>query len=580
MNNIEMEDDVDDNTDDKTEEHETEAAIRLLAGDAYSSPNSGIDFSIIAHRLTSWFYHHQSLDMIHATTIDPYLVNNMTPPPLSSLQQQHTSRNDMNDIDLDLFVGPEHDDAPNAKSRRTITNTTRTTPIRSNKPAPLLHRQRSRNHDPGASVPLLHDDGFASTGLKSTEYTAAHIIDGSLGQRQLSRPFVKMSSHSDVIVPPVHESTRHKSLDKPIDRMDDSGVYKDDANDTIDHNANWLGAKYTDDDGVVGDSSATITTEVCGICLETIEADMWACPLMHAFCATCLISYLEVQLQQQRQHAVISIVCPEHRCTQEVPTSVLHMLLSDSQVAAINRSAVLAREKNIRECPRCFTVVPRVDAAHQLECPQCSTIFCYVHGLEHDERTCRGVLPSPWQRIKTTCWTLMNTRTCPKCRRQLQKNGGCDHVTCLCGHEICWKCGGNWVWPDGVRGHSYETFPSAANIKYSCRSASLWVRRVSASVALAPVAAVMYPSRAIARTLNQAIRPGTKSEVQVNAVDDDLPAMQDIFNGHYDVLQEGPDFTVPYLITRQGILMTGTRPGMQYRESFASAAHHNKDLLW
>ncbi len=37
----------------------------------------------------------------------------------------------------------------------------------------------------------------------------------------------------------------------------------------------------------------------------------------------------------------------------------------------------------------------------------------------------------------------------------------------------------------------------------------------------------------------------------MDAIDDDLPAMQDIFNGHYDVLQEGPDFTVPYLITRQ-----------------------------
>jgi hypothetical protein len=25
--------------------------------------------------------------------------------------------------------------------------------------------------------------------------------------------------------------------------------------------------------------------------------------------------------------------------------------------------------------------------------------------------------------------------------RLIQKNGGCDHMTCKCGYEMCWRCG-------------------------------------------------------------------------------------------------------------------------------------------
>ncbi|KDN48016.1 hypothetical protein RSAG8_03032, partial [Rhizoctonia solani AG-8 WAC10335] len=39
-----------------------------------------------------------------------------------------------------------------------------------------------------------------------------------------------------------------------------------------------------------------------------------------------------------------------------------------------------------------------------------------------------------------------NAKKCPNrsCGRQIQKNGGCDHMTCRrpagCGHEFCWLC--------------------------------------------------------------------------------------------------------------------------------------------
>lgn len=35
-------------------------------------------------------------------------------------------------------------------------------------------------------------------------------------------------------------------------------------------------------------------------------------------------------------------------------------------------------------------------------------------------------------------------KECGKCRRWVEKQSGCDHITCLCGHDFCYRCGGNY----------------------------------------------------------------------------------------------------------------------------------------
>jgi ariadne-1 len=46
-------------------------------------------------------------------------------------------------------------------------------------------------------------------------------------------------------------------------------------------------------------------------------------------------------------------------------------------------------------------------------------------------------------------WLIANTRKCPECRKPIEKNGGCMHMTCHknsggCGFEFCWLCRGPW----------------------------------------------------------------------------------------------------------------------------------------
>jgi len=44
-------------------------------------------------------------------------------------------------------------------------------------------------------------------------------------------------------------------------------------------------------------------------------------------------------------------------------------------------------------------------------------------------------------------WLKANTKGCPKCKTPIEKNEGCNHMTCSnkrCRHEFCWVCAKPW----------------------------------------------------------------------------------------------------------------------------------------
>ncbi len=42
---------------------------------------------------------------------------------------------------------------------------------------------------------------------------------------------------------------------------------------------------------------------------------------------------------------------------------------------------------------------------------------------------------------ETANWLSAHTKPCPKCAKAVEKNGGCNLVSCTCGQCFCWLCG-------------------------------------------------------------------------------------------------------------------------------------------
>ena len=66
-----------------------------------------------------------------------------------------------------------------------------------------------------------------------------------------------------------------------------------------------------------------------------------------------------------------------------------------------------------------------------------------------------------------------NTKTCPKCDSCIEKNGGCNHMTCRkCGHEFCWICMKNWS-AHGDRGYECNKYKEDEDSKKNEAKSSL-----------------------------------------------------------------------------------------------------------
>ncbi|VAI21085.1 unnamed protein product [Triticum turgidum subsp. durum] len=116
--------------------------------------------------------------------------------------------------------------------------------------------------------------------------------------------------------------------------------------------------------------------------------------------------------------------------------------------------------KRIRWCP-----APGCDRAVEFDGEKCTVQldawcacghgFCLACGEEaHRPVACDTVrewLETNRSDSNTAQWVLANTKHCPECRRPIEKNQGCMHMTCSppCKHQFCWLCLGPWDKHDG-----------------------------------------------------------------------------------------------------------------------------------
>lgn len=196
------------------------------------------------------------------------------------------------------------------------------------------------------------------------------------------------------------------------------------------------------------------TQGLCQICYESIqERDSLMCG--QAFCCNCWAGYIEDLVQVG---SIVGAKCPSYGCPLKIPES---MIMKYTSVPSKEKYIKLLSDNFIslnpmfRFCPApgCSFIAEYSNmSVHEIQC-NCGHFFCFSCG-EESHRPANCEIVKEWN-LKNSAeseninWILANTKQCPSCRKPIEKNQGCNHMTCNkdfggCGYEFCWLCSGKW----------------------------------------------------------------------------------------------------------------------------------------
>eukprot|EP01035_Chromulina_nebulosa_P021907 gene21907-28362_t len=199
------------------------------------------------------------------------------------------------------------------------------------------------------------------------------------------------------------------------------------------------------------DSKVDSKVYSCRICGDDfIESTGLALGCNHWFCLTCYSEYVKSQINDGP--SCITMKCPEFKCTQVVSRLVISSITEPAIYSKYRMYVTrnyIDTSRNMKYCPAAdCTKVAIGSGVTKIRCT-CNNPFCFRCGEEaHDPVNCQqlGVWFSKCQdESETANWILANTKKCPKCLTRIEKNQGCNHMTCkICRFEFCWICEGDW----------------------------------------------------------------------------------------------------------------------------------------
>ncbi len=109
---------------------------------------------------------------------------------------------------------------------------------------------------------------------------------------------------------------------------------------------------------------------------------------------------------------------------------------------------------SLRWCPTpgCEYCVENPDFDKEITCPNFHS-FCF-NCLQEIHAPCDCHLVKDWisknkEESLNVKYIVAHCKQCPKCRKPIEKNQGCNHMTCRsniggCGYEFCWICLESW----------------------------------------------------------------------------------------------------------------------------------------
>ncbi|XP_078171945.1 putative E3 ubiquitin-protein ligase ARI8 isoform X1 [Carex rostrata] len=194
----------------------------------------------------------------------------------------------------------------------------------------------------------------------------------------------------------------------------------------------------------------------CGICFENYPRDtMKASPCGHPFCFSCWRGYISTSINDGP--GCLMLRCPDPTCKAAVGLDMVDTMASREdreKYARYLRRSYVEDNRKTKWCPApgCEYAVEFVMGSGSYDvCCKCSYSFCWncteeAHRPVDCGTVARWILKNSAE-SENMNWILANSKPCPKCKRPIEKNQGCMHITCTppCKFEFCWLCLGPWT---------------------------------------------------------------------------------------------------------------------------------------
>ncbi|KFK32581.1 hypothetical protein AALP_AA6G261900 [Arabis alpina] len=200
--------------------------------------------------------------------------------------------------------------------------------------------------------------------------------------------------------------------------------------------------------------------ETCVICLEETDAERMFVTnkSLHRHCFSCVRQYVEVKLLGGIAPTCLGDGC-KIELTLESCSKILSVRVIDMWKQKMKEDLIPVAERIYCPYQSCSMLMSKtellrsadeVEQSNVRECVKCSGFFCIECKVpSHTDLSCaeyKKLHPDPLvddMKLKS----LANDnrwRQCVKCRHLIELSQGCNHMTCRCGYEFCYKCGIEW----------------------------------------------------------------------------------------------------------------------------------------
>ncbi|KAL2177459.1 uncharacterized protein P884DRAFT_200668 [Thermothelomyces heterothallicus CBS 202.75] len=167
------------------------------------------------------------------------------------------------------------------------------------------------------------------------------------------------------------------------------------------------------------------------------RSDVSRCPCSHEYCRECLASLFTASLSDES-------LFPPRCCGQPIPLDSCRAYLPTNLAGEFLVKKAEMETPNRTYChqPTCSVFIPQQFIDGEVAtCPRCQQTTCVTCKGQSHEGDCpydvasqellRVAAENGWQR-------------CYSCRRLVELDHGCNHMTCRCGAQFCYACGLVW----------------------------------------------------------------------------------------------------------------------------------------